>query len=313
MIRLIVRRFLIAIPLILFVTFAVFVLIDRAPGDPAVTLAGEDPDPTRVAYLRKQLNLDDSVPVRWAKWFGKVLHGDLGNSLQTQQTVSDLVRSRFAVTLSLLVVSFVIAFAISFTLGILASLRPRGLIDRIVTVICSIGVAAPTFWIAILLVANFAVKRHLFPAVGYSPLGDGVWHWLRRLILPGLSLSLVLFAELTLQLKTAMTEVLGRDYILAAQAKGLSRSKVMFKHALKNAGVVVSTVAGLQLAVVVGGTATIETVFGLRGIGDLAVGATLNRDVSVMLGVLLVACVLVQIINLFVDIAYGYLNPKVRT
>ena len=313
MVLLIFRRLSITIPLVLVLTFAVFALIALEPGDPALALAGPNPDPVRIAYLRQQLNLNDSMPVRWLKWLDGVVHGNLGHSLSTQEPVTHLVFSRLTVTLSLLLVAFLIAFLIAFTFGILGALRPRGIVDRIVTTLCSITLAVPPFWIAILLVAAFAVTHHWFPAVGYSPLGDGFWSWLHRLILPGISLSLFIAGELTLQLKGAMTEVLARDYILVAEAKGLSRSKVMFKHALKNAGASVATVTGLRVAGLIGGTATIETVFALNGIGTLAVGATLDRDVPVMLGILIVTCVMIQVVNLVVDIIYGYLNPKVRT
>jgi peptide/nickel transport system permease protein len=313
MLNLIVRRVLVAVPLILVVTFAVFVLIDQAPGDPATTLAGENPDPVRVAYLRAQLRLDDPVPVRWWHWLTRAVGGDLGQSLQSRQSVGDLISSRLAVTLSLVAVAFTIAAVVSLTMGIIGALRPRGIADRIVTLLCSIGLAVPPFWIAIVLVTTFAVTRNWFPAVGYEPLGNGWWPWLESLILPALALATFLTAEITLQLKAALTEVRGMHYVLAAEAKGLSPLAVLFKHTLKNAGVAVSTVSGERLAAMIGGTATVETVFGLRGIGDLAVSATLSRDVSVMIGVLLVTCIAVQAINLLVDISYGFLNPKART
>lgn len=313
MIRLIIRRILVGIPLLLFVTFLVFILVDQAPGDPALTLAGDNPDPARVAFLRQQLHLDEPVVFRWVRWLFDAVRGNLGNSLQTREPAVDLIARRFAVTLSLIVVALVISGALAVLFGVLGALRPRGIVDRIVTTLCSIGLAVPPFWFAILLVSWFAVGRHWFPAVGYSPIGDGVWQWLKRMILPSVALSLFLVAELSLQLKGALTEALGSDYVLAAEAKGLPRWRVVFKHALKNAAIPVSTVAGLRIASLVGGTATIESVFALRGIGDLAVGATLNRDVTVMLAVLLVTTVGVQLINLVVDISYGYFSPRVRT
>jgi len=311
--RLISRRLLIAIPLVAAVTFVVFVLIDQAPGDPAVMLAGENPDPTRIEYLRAELGLDDPVMVRWAEWLGNAVQGDLGESLQTRQSVVHLITDRFGVTLSLIVVALTIATGVALVFGIVGALRPRGVADRIVTTLSSIGLAVPPFWIGILLVGWFAVDRQWFPAVGYAPLADGFWPWLERLILPGIALSMFLASELALQLKGAMTEALGSDYVLAAEAKGMPRRTVIFKHALKNAAVPVSTVAGARIAGLVGGTATIEIVFNLHGIGDLAVGATLNRDVTVMLGVLLVVSIAVQVVNLLVDISYGYFNPRVRT
>jgi len=314
MIRLLTRRVSVAIPLILFVTFVVFVLIDRAPGDPAITLAGENPAPERVVAIREALRLDDPVPVRWAAWLGDVvLHGDLGISLQTRQEVSDLVGSRLTVTVSLVGLSIVMASAFAVVLGVAGALRPRGFVDRAVTALASVGLAVPPFWLGIFLVSTFAVGRNWFPAIGYASLSEGFWPWLQHLLLPALSLSMFLAAEFTLQLKGALIEALGKDYVLAADAKGLPRAKVIGKHALKNALVPVATVAGLRIAGLIGGTATIESVFNLQGIGALAVGSTINRDVSVMLGVLLVSCVMVQIVNLLVDVSYGYLNPRVRT
>src|SRR6266508_2377241 len=221
MIRLVTRRLLIAIPLVLFVTFAVFVLIDRTPGDPAVTLAGENPDPNRIEFIRKELNLNDWVPVRWAKWINDIAHGDLGHSLQTGKPVFGLVTDRLAVTMSLLLVAFVFAATIALVLGIAGALRPRGVADRVITALCSTALAVPPFWIALLLVVTFAVHRHWLPAFGYGNVGDGLWQWFRHLVLPGLALCSFLAGELTLQLKGALTEILGKDYIRAAEAKGL--------------------------------------------------------------------------------------------
>jgi peptide/nickel transport system permease protein len=311
--RLVVRRLLVAIPLIAAVTLGAFVLVDQAPGDPAVTLAGENPDPARVEQLREELQLDEPVLSRWMDWITSAARGDLGTSLQTQEPVSDVLGERLEVTLSLLFVTAVFAGIIGFGLGIVAALRPRGVVDRGITTVCSVGLAAPPFWIGLFLVAIFAVNLQWLPAVGYAPISEGIWPWLERLILPALALAIFLAAEIALQLKGSLTEVRAKDYVLTAEAKGLPPSKVLFKHSLKNAAAPVATVAGVRLAALVGGTATVETVFGLRGVGDLAVGATLNRDVSVMLGVLLISCVAVQVINLVVDISYGYFNPKVRT
>jgi len=313
MARLVARRVAWAIPLLLIVTFLVFVLVDRAPGDPAFKLAGDNPTPERVAEIRAQLNLDDPLLVRYGRWVENAVTGDLGSSIFSGQSVGRLIVDRLAVTASLAFVALIITLVVSFIGGILAALWPGRWPDRVITWLASILVALPPFWLAMVLVLYFAINRSWFPAIGYTGLVDDPWEWLHHLILPAIALAALPAAELTLQLKGSLMEELGKDYILANRAKGLSKRAIVCKHALKNAAIPVVTVLGHRIAQLLGGAVIIEAVFVLPGLGTLAVQSSLNRDVPVLLGIVVMSTIFVIFVNVIVDISYGYFNPKVRT
>ncbi|WP_186629680.1 ABC transporter permease [Rhodococcus sp. BP22] len=307
------RRLLAAVPLLLIVPFLIFVLIDLTPGDPAVVLAGENPTPERLAAIRENLRLDDNVFVRYVDWVGGVLHGDLGMSFLSNQSVTELISRRMATTMSLVLFAMVIAILVGGLLGIVAAIRPGGVIDRAVNVVASIAIAIPAFWFGLVLVSLFAVSNQIFPAFGYVPLSEGVVPWLQHLVLPGIALALLPAAEVTLQLRSALGKVLESDYILNAEARGLSKTSVMFKHALKNACIPVVTVLGFRVSEVLGGAVTIEIIYGMPGLGSLAVDSVQNHDIPVLLGFVLFTTIVVVLVNLLVDISYGYFNPKVRS
>jgi peptide/nickel transport system permease protein len=317
MLRLVVRRVLIGIPLILIISFLVFVLIDFAPGDAATTLAGDNPTPERIEAVRQQLHLDDPLVVRYASWVGDAVQGDFGKSFQTTEPVRPLIFKSFWVTGSLVSVALVMTLILSTILGIVAALRPGKLIDRGVTVLSSFAVAVPSFWLGLILVYAFAINRRWFPALGYHKLSEGFWSyqhgWLRSLILPATALALVPAAELTLQLKGALIETLNKDYVMAARAKGMSGVTLVGKHAMKNAAIPVITVLGYRVAQLMGGTVIIETLFSMRGIGSLAFVSAQSKNIPVLLGLVVMTTLIVLIVNVLVDISYGYFNPKVRT
>lgn len=307
------QRLLAAVPLLLIVPFLIFVLIDLTPGDPAVVLAGENPTPERLAAIRENLRLDDNVFFRYVDWVGGVLHGDLGMSFLSNQSVTELISRRMATTMSLVLFAMVIAVLVGGLLGIVAAIRPGGVIDRAVNVVASIAIAIPAFWFGLVLVSLFAVSNQIFPAFGYVPLSEGVVPWLQHLVLPGIALALLPAAEVTLQLRSALGKVLESDYILNAEARGLSKTSVMFKHALKNACIPVVTVLGFRVSEVLGGAVTIEIIYGMPGLGSLAVDSVQNHDIPVLLGFVLFTTIVVVLVNLLVDISYGYFNPKVRS
>jgi len=313
MLRLVGRRLLNAIPLLLIVSFAVFVLVDLAPGDVAVNVAGEGATPERIAEVRRELGLDDPLVERYGRWAGNAVQGDLGTSLTTNENVWSMIADRLSITFSLILVSMVIATGVALVAGIGAALKPRGMVDRLVSIGSSLAVAAPPFWIGLILVLLFAVERSWFPAVGYAPLSEGLWEWLRHLILPGIALAGVPAAELARQLRGSLVDVMDRDYVLTARAKGLTRASIVGKHALKNAAIPVITVLGFRLAQLFGGTVVVERVFNIQGIGSLAVNAVLERDIPVVLGITVFTTVVVILVNVLVDASYGYFNPKVRT
>ncbi|WP_280415164.1 ABC transporter permease [Nocardia carnea] len=307
------QRLLAAIPLLLIVPLLIFLLMDLAPGDPAVVLAGENATPKRLRELRENLNLDENVFVRYLDWVGSAIRGDLGMSLWSNQTVAELLLRRMATTLSLVLFAIVLAVAIGVILGILGALRPGGVVDRGINALASVAIAIPAFWFGLVLVLLFAVTHQIFPAFGYVPISEGVVPWFQHLVLPGVALALLPAAEVTLQLRSALGQVLGSDYILNAEARGLSRASVIGKHGLKNACIPVVTVLGFRVSEVLGGAVTIEIIYNMPGLGSLAVNSVQNHDVPVLLGFVLFTTVVVILVNLLVDISYGYFNPKVRS
>jgi len=310
--RLITRRVLIGVPLLLFVSFSVFVLIDLAPGDPAASLAGENATPEQVAAIRQNLHLDDSIFVRYGHWLADAVHGDLGSSLKTGQSVSSLIAEKLTITASIVGLSLVFVILLALVGGVIGAVRPGGLIDRFVTVVASIATAIPPFWLALVLIVYFAINRSWFPAVGYVGLDEGFLEWFKHLVLPAVALAAVPAAELALQLRGSLVEVLGRDYIVTTRANGLTSMSIIGKHGLKTAAIPVVTVLGFRIAQLLGGTVTIELVFNINGLGRLAVNSTLSHDIPVLLGLVVVTTLVVLIINVLVDISYGYFNPKVR-
>jgi peptide/nickel transport system permease protein len=312
MLRLAGRRLLVAIPLVILVTFAVFVLIDLAPGDPTDSLAGANPTPQLRAQIRQSLHLNQPLLSRYLRWLTDAARGDLGKSFVSGLPVRTVIGSRLAVTFSLTLVALVMTLVFGGIGGILGALRPRGIVDRIITVLASVAIAVPPFWLGLVLVLVFAVQHHALPSLGYVGFGHDPWDWLRHLLLPGLALAAFGIAELALQLKASLTDVLRRDFLLAGRAKGLGRSSLVLKHGLKNAAVPVVTVLGFRLAQLLGGTVIIEVVFSLPGLGSLALDSTLNHDVPVMLGLVVIATLLVTAINIAVDVSYAYFNPRMR-
>jgi peptide/nickel transport system permease protein len=311
--RLIAKRLAFAVPTLLFVTFLVFALVNFAPGDAAVELAGENPTPERIQQIREDLRLDDPLLVRYGRWLGDAVTGDFGTSVTSRQEVSELITTRLAVTASLAAIALVLMIVLAIFFGILGALWPGRWIDRLITWVAALAIAAPPFWIGLVLVLLFAVDRSWFPAIGYTGLDGGVSEWLRHLILPAIALAALPAAELALQLKGALTEELGRDYLLAVRAKGMTARSIVGKHALKNAAIPVVTVLGHRIAQLLGGAVTIEAVFVLPGLGSLAVASTINRDIPVLLSIVVISTLFVIVVNLLVDISYGYFNPKVRT
>lgn len=312
MLRLILRRLAAGVPILLILSFLVFVLVDLAPGDPAVQLAGSDPDPATVEAIRTELRLDDPLPVRYVRWLGNAVQGDFGKSILTKRDVSSTIAAKVPITLSLGFVALALSVFFGILFGVLAALRPTSVLDRGISVMSSLLVATPAFVLALVLVQQLAVSRQLVPAIGYVSFGDSPWEWLRHLIVPGLALSTYASAETALQLRASLVETLDRDFILAARARGLSQRSVMFKHAMKTAAIPVVTILGQRLGLILGGTAIIEQIFAINGVGSLVISATVGHDINMLLGILMLVAAAVLVTQMLVDISYGFLNPKMR-
>lgn len=312
MLQLVVRRLLALVPLLFLVSLIVFSLVLIIPGDPAITIAGENATEAQVEATRERLGLNDPLIVQYGRWAGSAIQGDLGTSLFSSRSVSGAIAERFPVTLTLTAASLAVALMISIPAGIAAATRRGTWIDRASTFGASLGVAMPNFWLGLVFVLVFALWNPWFPATGYVPLTEDPWRWLRHITLPALTLGTAAAAETTRQLRSSLSDVLQQDYIRTARAKGLPGWVVTLKHGLKNAAVPVVTVIGLQVSLLLGGAVIVEQVFGIPGLGQLAIRAVLERDIPMIQGIVVATTVTVLFVNLLVDLTYGWLNPKVR-
>lgn len=309
---LIVRRVLLLAPLLLAVTIVAFLLVLLIPGDPAVAIAGESATLEQIESTRERLGLDDPLLEQYGTWASGALRGDLGTSLFGERDVVGTILQRVPATLSLTLLSVVFSLAISIPAGIVAARRQGSAVDRLVTLGASLGIAIPNFWLAMMLILLFSIWMPLLPATGYVPFSESPLEWFRHIALPAFALGTASAAETTRQLRSALVEVLDQDYVRTAHAVGLRHRTVIAKHALKNAAIPVVTVLGLQMSLLLGGSIVVEQVFGIPGIGQLALRSVLERDLPMIQGIVVVAAVIVLIVNLLVDLSYVWLNPKVR-
>lgn len=307
-----VRRIGAMVPILVLVTIIVFSLVLVIPGDPALTLLGEFATEEQLVDARERLGLNEPLLVQYWDWLSGVLQGDLGTSLFGSRSVGGAIAERFPATLSLTLLALAVSLVIAVPAGIWSATHRGSFSDTAVTVGASLGVAIPNYWLGLLLILVFAIWNDWLPAVGYTPLTEDPVEWLRRLILPAVTLGTAIAAETTRQIRSALIDVLGEDYIRTARAKGMRRKRVVLKHALKNAAIPVVTVIGLQTAFLLGGTVVIESIFGIPGLGSLAVSAVFERDIPLIQGIVLVAAVVVLLVNLIVDLLYGWLDPRVR-
>jgi peptide/nickel transport system permease protein len=312
--RYIVRRFLSAVVVLWIVSVVAFVVLAALPGEALVSRIDLETglDSEQMAALRSELYLDKPLEVRYFVWLGNVLRGDLGTSLRTRQPVAEALIARLPVTLQLAVLAWVIGIAIAFPAGVLAARRHGTYWDLAATIWAVAGVAAPGFWIALLLILVFAVGLRWLPPVGYISVFQDPIAGLRSSVLPALSLGVGLAAVQMRQLRSALLEVWGMDYINVARAKGLRENRILMRHALRNAMLPVLTVLGLQVANLLGGAVIIETIFGWPGVGRMAVDGIGVRDYPAVMGVVLFAAVVVTVSNLVVDILYAVVDPRIR-
>ena len=305
-------RVLTAIPLILLVSFIIFVLESLVPGNPAETILGQNATPQNVAALDRQLGLNKPLLAGYWTWLDGVLHGRLGTSIITGESVSSLLDSRLGVTLSLVFLSVVVSAVVGTALG-LWSARRGGRVGALVDVVSLTGLALPSFWVGTVLVVIFAVKLGVLPASGYVTPGQSVSAWLVHLILPVASLSLLGVASVAKQSRDAILTALEADYITMLRGNGMGEREILLRHVLRNAAMPIVTVLGVVAIGTLGGTVFVESVFVLPGLGSQATQSTVDHDLPVILGIGLYFTVIVVIINLLVDIAYGLLNPRAKT
>ena len=310
--RLIVYKIAQAVPVVLLVSVLAFLLMLLLPGDPAVVIAGEQASPEAIAAVRRSLGLDQPVLAQLWLWLGHLAQGDFGSSLVLNQTVLSAVAERLPVTLSLTGLSLAITLPVGIAIGAIAAYHRQTWVDSLVMSVALIGVSIPAFWIAILAVILFCVILGWFPSSGYVPLLQDPAMWLQSLVLPAGILSLFQIGFLARMTRSAMLDVLSQDFIRTARAKGLSEWVTVGKHAFRNALILVITATGILLSAAIGGSVVLEQVFALPGIGRLVVQAILARDYPLVQGVMLIYGFTFVAINLAVDLAYTYADPRVR-
>ncbi len=312
MLNYLLKRLLTLLPTVFFVTVIIFGLQQLLPGDPAIMLAGEDQDPSVIAYLQKKMHLDEPLPVRYAYWIGGVLQGDLGESLRIQKPVLELIQEKLPVTLELAGLAMLIALLIGIPAGIISAVAKDTVWDYAANVVALWGLSTPNFWLGILLILLFSVWLGWLPASGYvSPFEDLKGN-LAAMIMPAFVLGNAIAAVLMRHTRSAMLQVLNADYVRTARAKGLRERVVVLRHGLRNALTPIITLGALEFGTLLSGAVLTEQVFSIPGFGKLIVDAVFNRDYAVVQGVVLFTSTVYIVLNLLADLAYFLVNPRLR-
>lgn len=310
--RYVLHRILATLPVMAVVAVFVFSLLHLSPGDPAAIIAGEFASPAEIARVRVSLGLDQPLHTQFLAWVTRLAQGDFGTSIFSDIPVTRMILQRVEPTLSLTFLSMLITISVAVPLGAIAAWKANSIIDRLVMALAVFGFSFPVFVIGYLLMFPFAIWTDLLPVQGYVSLFDNPARWLRHLVLPSISVSLVFIALIARMTRASMLEVLSQDYVRTAHAKGLPDSKVLFKHALQNASVPIVTAIGIGVALVIGGVVVTETVFAIPGLGRLTVDSILRRDYPVIQAIVLVFSFAYVLINLLIDLSYKLLDPRIR-
>lgn len=310
--RFLIRRFAGAAVVLLLVSLMTFAMIWLVPGDPASAFLDASATPEQIARLRVALGLDKPLPLQMADWYGRVLRGDLGQSILLNRSVAAALIERLPVTLSL--AGFSLAFAVIFGVaaGTIAAVNHDRWPDQAVMTMALIGLSTPEFWLGLVLILVFAVQLGWLPTGGFVPIAESPTSWLRTIFLPGLTVGLVQVGFIARMTRASMLDALNQDFVRTADAKGLSRFDIVVRHGLPNALIPIMTVIGIVAGALLGGTVIIEQVFSIPGVGRLIIGAIAARDFPVMQGGLLFLAVIYLVVNLTVDILYAVVDPRVR-
>src|SRR5215469_2670203 len=306
------RRIVATVPVMLVVALFVFSLLYIAPGDPAAIIAGDQATPADVERIRASLGLDRPFVVRFAEWLWQIMHGDLGNSIFTNLPVSHMIAQRIEPTTSLMLLTIVFSIVVAIPLGVLAAWKHATWIDRCVMAMAVFGFSTPVFVLGYLLAYLFALRLDWLPVQGFTSITQGLWPFLRSLMLPTIALGLINVALLSRITRATMLEVLSQDYVRTAKAKGVGQRAILFVHALKNAAVPIITIIGIGVAALLGGAVVTESVFAIPGLGRLTVDAILRRDYPVIQGVVLLFSFTYVLVNLLVDLLYTLFDPRIR-
>jgi peptide/nickel transport system permease protein len=308
----VIRRLFSTIVVMAVVAFVVFLLLYLTPGDPAAILAGDAATVDDIRRIREKLGLDQPFLIRFGEWSWALMRGDLGTSIFTNLPVTHLIAQRIEPTVALTVCTLLVAVLVAVPLGVVAAAKAGTWIDRSVMGFTVIGFSLPVFVLAYILIMVFSIELDWLPVQGYRPISEGLWEWLRHLILPSIALGTVYIALIARITRASMLDVLAQDYIRTAQAKGLAPNAVLMSHALKNAAVPIMTIIGIGIALLIGGAIVTETVFAIPGIGRLTVDAILRRDYPIIQGMILIFSGAYVLINLAVDLSYMFFDPRIR-
>jgi peptide/nickel transport system permease protein len=307
-----IRRIALIVPTLFFVSVLIFGLQQLLPGDPALVMAGEDQDPAVIAFLREKYHLNEPLPVRYALWIRDVAHGDFGESIRIKRPVRDLILEKLPVTGELAGLAMLVAVAIGVPAGIFAAVKHDTPLDYGATMVALWGISTPNFWLGIVLILLFSVTLGWLPASGFVTPAESLRQNLLTLVMPAFVLGNAIAAVMMRHTRSAMLQVLSADYVRTARAKGLSQMRVILRHALRNALIPVVTLGALEFGALLSGAVLTEQVFTIPGFGKLIVDAVFNRDYAVVQGVVLCTAFAYIMLNLFADIAYVLINPRLR-
>lgn len=313
----ILRRLIMAVFILIIVTFIVFFVMQLLPGDPLVIFLGQQAgsgsmSQEQIDQLYIRYGLDKPLMVQYWNWISGVVRGDMGESIYYHEEVSELLLERFPVTLDLGIKSFILYNILGITLGMIAALRRGKWVDTVATLTSYFGVSIPVFWLGLLLIYAFGLKLDWFPIMGYTPIWEDLGRNLYESVMPVLCLSLMGWATIARQTRSSVLEVISQDYIRTAWSKGLTERTVIMKHVLKNSLIPVITVMGIGLGLMFGGQVFIEQVFAIPGVGRLLVGSVFAQDYQVVQSATLLIAAIVIFVNLLVDISYGWFDPRIR-
>jgi peptide/nickel transport system permease protein len=308
----ILRRLLATVPVVVMVAVIVFAALRLTPGDPAVIIAGDSASAEQIEALRHHMGLDKPVVTQFLVWSWQLLQGDVGTSLISNQPVAQMIAGRIGPTLALATTTLVLTLLMALPLGILAAAQQGKLLDRAVMSVSVLGFSVPVFVTGYVLILLFSIQLGWFPVQGYTPLNQGLWPFLEKLVLPSVALSTVYVALIARITRSSIVEIMGEDFIRTARSKGLTESAVLLRHALGNAAVPIITIVGVGIGLLLSGVVVTESVFNLPGLGRLVVEAVLARDYPVIQGLTLLFSLLYILINLVVDVLYTVFDPRIR-
>ncbi len=306
MLKYIGRRILAMIPVVIGITFLVFMIMQLAPGDPAKLILGDNAPPEAVEALREEMGLNDPLLVQYGRYMINLLHGDMGTSYVNNRPVTEEVFSRVPATFKLAAVSAIVSIIIAIPLGILAAIKQNTLIDHASMVLSLFGISMPAFWLALILMLIFSLRLGWLPPQG----ADDGW---KSYVMPSIAIGFMNMAAIARTTRSSMLDTVRQDYIRTARAKGITENEVVMHHAFRNALIPTITIVGVQLGGLLGGAVLTETVFAWPGLGRYIVQSVNGRDVPAVLGCIIVLSVGFSIVNLIVDLLYGFVDPRVRS